>query len=1069
MAPALNFCIRLAATLALVVSYSTAARAGQCGPTCSTVCVGGGCDFTSPQACITPSVSGAVCLTRGGTYLETVDSHATCPGNCPENVELRCEDPVNNPCVIDGEGIRQNGFVGYRGWVLDGFEVRNTLADAVTSISSRYLGAVRNCFVHDVGGDGIKYVDISTTDVVAYIENNRIEFTGSDGILCPSSGDDIVVRNNILLNVAIDSGSGINCNKDTSVVEHNTVVIADTSAPYSAAPYGIVGRVVRYNIVVGGNTGIWTNGVGAETAYNITSGWVSAAIGGSGTSTGDLTDDPHLMGYRDFYLQEGSPAINGALGSTLTTDFTGATRIDEADIGALEYAAAHEFDASPWPIRETVSSTPEKAAAPAMVFIPGQGPAVLYFDNPSGSSDLVFSQRLQDGTWSTSIVQANAQIQNQTSTNTSEQATDITLNPSTNLPAAVWVEQSGNQQRLLFARYHGDECAGGDCSSSTWSGCSSPVATYTNATLSVALAFHPTLHFPAIALSREDASGQFTLEYWDLSTGVWSQLVVEQGLTINYLGRGIDISFHPVSGQAELAYTRIATTGDSGELVLASGDLGGMTLLQLPLGSNHPAVDGTYSQVALAHWDNGDLAAVYSARNSAGSYTAMAFMERRSGSWNTPAVPTMTWSNAALNRFHGVDLLINGAGDPVVASSHHHLVRVSRRNGPLWLPRGVDVRQDTGDWIQGSFGDSGDLMLAYQRSTVDRSIHFCAESDPGGADVSILPGACDDNNLCTSSACLLGSCVHTPVDCNDNNACTDDSCLPGDGSCLNQPTSCSDGDLCTADSCDPQTGCSNPPLVCDDNNLCTTDTCNPSDGTCDHAADLCADGDLCTTDSCDPSTGACSFPPVVCDDGDLCTVDSCQASDGSCQYVELVCDDGNSCTDDSCVGALGCQYTDNTLPCDDGDSTTIGDICLAGTCSGLPAVITLPTIAETVTLGDTYQITPPLNIVVSETITVDDTNGGTGPRVILPVTIVVSETVTIDDSPQITRAPAADAGLRDRSLSDTTSSDRTGASRDRNKGRDPPEKGCGDCSSLGTPPFWLWGFVVAVLLWRRKR
>ncbi len=55
-------------------------------------------------------------------------------------------------------------------------------------------------------------------------------------------------------------------------------------------------------------------------------------------------------------------------------------------------------------------------------------------------------------------------------------------------------------------------------------------------------------------------------------------------------------------------------------------------------------------------------------------------------------------------------------------------------------------------------------------------------------------------------------------------------------------------------------------------------------------------------DLCDPATGACSNPPIQCDDGDPCTLDACVG--GTCVYSPLAgsCDDSNSCTaGDVCV------------------------------------------------------------------------------------------------------------------------------------------------------------------------
>lgn len=65
---------------------------------------------------------------------------------------------------------------------------------------------------------------------------------------------------------------------------------------------------------------------------------------------------------------------------------------------------------------------------------------------------------------------------------------------------------------------------------------------------------------------------------------------------------------------------------------------------------------------------------------------------------------------------------------------------------------------------------------------------------------------------------------------------------------------------------------------------------------------------------------------------------------GTSTVVEIVlcvddaqCEDENLCTEDRCEPLLGCQYTANTLPCDDGLFCTVGDVCGGGRCQGAAA------------------------------------------------------------------------------------------------------------------------------------
>lgn len=91
-----------------------------------------------------------------------------------------------------------------------------------------------------------------------------------------------------------------------------------------------------------------------------------------------------------------------------------------------------------------------------------------------------------------------------------------------------------------------------------------------------------------------------------------------------------------------------------------------------------------------------------------------------------------------------------------------------------------------------------------------------------------VPMVCDDNDDCTTDACVDGECVFTPMDCDDDDPCTDDWCSLG--ICFNTPMDCSDNDPCTFDFC--------------------------VGGVCYHLLNSCDDGDPCTQDFCD-GAGVC--------------------------------------------------------------------------------------------------------------------------------------------------------------------------------------------------------------------
>jgi hypothetical protein len=71
-----------------------------------------------------------------------------------------------------------------------------------------------------------------------------------------------------------------------------------------------------------------------------------------------------------------------------------------------------------------------------------------------------------------------------------------------------------------------------------------------------------------------------------------------------------------------------------------------------------------------------------------------------------------------------------------------------------------------------------------------------------------------------------------------------------------------------------------------------------------------------------------------CDDNNVCNgVETC--SNSACEAGEAApCEDLNECTDDSCDPVLGCIFTDNSDPCDDGLFCTVDDVCFDGSCTG---------------------------------------------------------------------------------------------------------------------------------------
>ena len=110
--------------------------------------------------------------------------------------------------------------------------------------------------------------------------------------------------------------------------------------------------------------------------------------------------------------------------------------------------------------------------------------------------------------------------------------------------------------------------------------------------------------------------------------------------------------------------------------------------------------------------------------------------------------------------------------------------------------------------------------------------------------------------------------------------------------------------------------------------------------TCDPAA--CADSNPCSVDGCgsDGCTHTLAADGITCNDGDATTSgDVCRA--GTCSGTPVCpptgCSDDNVCTVDTCT-STGCAHAPaaNGTTCNDGDGMTTGDVCRAGSCSGTP-------------------------------------------------------------------------------------------------------------------------------------
>lgn len=131
---------------------------------------------------------------------------------------------------------------------------------------------------------------------------------------------------------------------------------------------------------------------------------------------------------------------------------------------------------------------------------------------------------------------------------------------------------------------------------------------------------------------------------------------------------------------------------------------------------------------------------------------------------------------------------------------------------------------------------------------------------------------------------------------------------------------CDDGDPCTiGDTCTDGRCVPGAARDCDDHIACTSDRCTAGVGCVHKPVDsLCDAPDACTGGVCDPTTG-CRTKPLSgpsCDDGESCTTDdACVA--GRCVGRAVGCDDHRACTEDSCAGGQ-CTHVSVDARCDRG-------------------------------------------------------------------------------------------------------------------------------------------------------
>jgi hypothetical protein len=245
--------------------------------------------------------------------------------------------------------------------------------------------------------------------------------------------------------------------------------------------------------------------------------------------------------------------------------------------------------------------------------------------------------------------------------------------------------------------------------------------------------------------------------------------------------------------------------------------------------------------------------------------------------------------------------------------------------------------------------------------------------------IHTLPANCDGNGACpaaNTASCGSYVCSTTSPTC--LNTCGSDHDCTNNLTCLKTNNRCGSklgaGETCKADS-DCSTGlvCSSEKVCCDHSCTGACQSCKVSgkSGTCSNIAwgstprdtttcPAAATGACGDTGKCDGS-GGCQIKTngSACDDGnpstagDICTNGVCAGVD---HCINVTCPLPAQCHTAVCDHATGlCSnpIQTNGTACNDGNSSTVGDVCNKGVCAGVDHCIgvTCPSPAQCHTAG----------------------------------------------------------------------------------------------------------------------
>ncbi|MEM7390832.1 MAG: right-handed parallel beta-helix repeat-containing protein [Verrucomicrobiota bacterium] len=241
--------------------------------------------------------------------------------------------------ILDGQGLTRVLFMAQPAAVVDGFTIRNGVAEAGGGVYFDRVGTVRNCIIEnctstaDLGGEF--YYTYNWTNQCTAARDARIH-EGGGGVLFGNGG---VLENSVVVHNNAVYGGGI-VGVDGGIVKHCTIV--SNSADIGGGLYAKNASNLQHSIVFH-NTGTngpnyFNDGPGFNTTYTATTPLPPGM--------GNRTNDPLLIttGVNAWRPGPGSPAIDAAVDLILDVDLFGVPRpldgdndqTPRPDLGAFE-------------------------------------------------------------------------------------------------------------------------------------------------------------------------------------------------------------------------------------------------------------------------------------------------------------------------------------------------------------------------------------------------------------------------------------------------------------------------------------------------------------------------------------------------------------------------------------------------------------------------------------------------------------------------------------------------------------------------------------------------------------